>query len=95
MDHAFAVVVGHFLSQTGMIVAAVYGLVKAVQTGAASLKELQAQQDAQGTRSRRWRRGFRSAPPRSRAACAHQPKCLAPEARKAYFVALTKEAAAE
>lgn len=47
---AFAVVVGHFISQTGMIVAAVYGLVKAVQTGAASLKGLQAQQDAQGAR---------------------------------------------
>ena len=47
---AFAVVVGHFISQTGMIVAAVYGLVKAVQTGAASLKGLQAQQDAQGVR---------------------------------------------
>ena len=60
---AFAVVVGHFLSQTGMIVAAVYGLVKAVQTGAASLKELQAQQDAQGARIEAMEKGLRSAPP--------------------------------
>ena len=47
---AFGVVVGHFISQAGLIVAAVYGLAKAVQTGEASLKGMQAKQDAQEAR---------------------------------------------
>ena len=47
---AFAVVAIHFLSQAGFIVAAVFGLAKAVTLGEASLKRLQSQQDAQDDR---------------------------------------------
>ena len=87
---AFAVVVGHFLSQTGMIVAAVYGLVKAVQTGAASLKELQAQQDAQGARIEAMEKGHSLRYARSRAACAVRRSASRVKRKKAYFVTLTK-----
>ena len=47
---AFAVVAIHFCSQAGFIIAAGYGLAKAVTLGEASLKGLQAKQDAQEAR---------------------------------------------